>query len=327
VSSVRCADCAEPLPLKRRLLGRKRCDTCETAHAAEQEAERQRLHREHEAAVAEYREVVGQLAPGVDLHRLARRVDAAREATPLQAEEVERLEAEALSELIELVKTDGVVSSAEDAFVAEAVKKLGLRWLPEQARGYQIAALESGFVMRDPSPAIVIKRGEVAHLHIAAERLELKVEHELRWQSAGGEVPVGQEGLRAVLEGGRGKLVETSRSMQAVDRGSLSVTSQRVVFAGTAEAQEFALGQLLGVRVFSNGLGLQIANRNEVPTFRTRPGDSQLAAATALTAAQRLVGTLPQPPAIPVPTAELGELPSLLKRSGFSEETTGPESQ
>jgi hypothetical protein len=66
--------------------------------------------------------------------------------------------------------------------------------------------------------------------------------------------------------------------MAVADSGTLSVTSQGIVFAGSRTALEFPLDKLIGIRAFSDAIGLQIANRATEPIFRLPAG--ALAAAT-----------------------------------------------
>jgi hypothetical protein len=316
--AAECVDCAEPLPLMRRLLGKERCETCEQKHADELRRERQEQEAQYNAAVAEYREVVEQLEPGTDLQVITARIEEAMRITPLAPPEVERLNSEALSGFIARARGDGVISPGEDKFMAQAVQLLGLRFTPEQYRDYMVAALESGLVIHDPQPQIGVPNpDEVPHWHIAAELLEQHVETELQWTSVAPSVPVGEGGVRAQFEAGRGRFVETGRSVRVADRGVLSVTSQRTVFSGNTSTFEYPHQRLLGARLFTDGVGLQIVNRQQMPTFRTGPMVNEITAAVVLTAAQRVKGTLVQKPWTEVARKSLPAMPALLQGTGY----------
>ena len=325
-----CIDCGKSLPLRRRLLGRARCEVCEARFNKEEAARIAREHAEHQRAVEEYREAVDQLQPGVDVDVVAARIQEAMKQTPLGKTEIDQLNSEAISHFIEQAASDGVLTPGEDQFLDLATRLPGVEINWDQFRDWVMASLESGIVLRSPGPAkLILRADEILHLQANVELLERQVNQEMRWVSQGLSIPVGHSGVRYRINQGRGHLVTTGTTIQVADRGALVVTSERVAFAGANGAMEFPYRRVLGVRLLADAVGLQIANRQSVPMFRTGSGWNEVTAMAIVVSAQRAMGSFTHPPWREAPPSPTPPLPRMLVSSGYrdpggSQATSGP---
>jgi hypothetical protein len=325
--AANCIDCAEPLPLKRRLLGKDRCELCQTNFEREEAERRAEEQAAFEEAEAEYREVVAQLQPGLDLNVMGARVREAMQITRLAPAEVQRLNSEAISLYIERAQADDVISPGEDRFLAAALRALSTKPTLDQWADYSVSAIESGLMFRDPEPQIQLKQDEIAHWHSQVEFLKRNVHKEARWTSHGVSLPVGDTGIRYRISQGRGRMVTTGTTIDVDDRGVLSITSQRIVFTGGHQTKSWGLHRLLGVQLMADGVGLQIENLQSLPMFKTGLHVNEVIGALAIAAAQNANGTrqlrrLPTTGARPAPP-----LPRLLERHGYRDPDSPPQDE
>lgn len=319
--AARCADCAEKLSLTRRLLDRDRCEDCEERHEQEEQRAREARQAAYEEAVAEYDEVLDQLRPGADLDVVLPRIRRAAEVTPLAKSEVQELHAQALSDFLAQLIHDDVLTKHEEILLATVGEALDARLTPAEAQRYIIAACNAGLMPRDRDPQILLNQGEVAYWRTAAALLSKHVIKEYRTDFHSLSVPIGKSGVRYRGGYSRGRQVVVGTRIEAADHGWLSATNQRIVFAGREQTMEFPLHRLVGLNVFGDGIGLQIANRQSVPTFRTGAGNNDLMAAviTAATALDR--GTFVAPATVASASLPTPAIPKLLAERGFADAT------
>lgn len=323
--TARCVDCAEQLSLGRRLLGHHRCLECEAKHEEEERKARADQTAAYHEAVTEYEEVLDQIRVGVDLTVVLPRVHRAAEVTPLAKSEVAKLHQQALSDFFTQLVEDDVITTQEDVFLGGVGQVLGVQLSAGESQRYIVAACNAAVMPHDLQPQILLNQGETPYWRTSAALLTEEVIKEYRTNFQSLSIPIGNTGMRYRAGQARGRQVVVGTRIAVADSGWLSVTSQRIVFSGKNQVMEFPLHRLVGLNVFGDGLGLQIANRKSVPTFRTGAGVNEVIAAVINTAAQLDRGTFvpPQialagPPSVPL-------LPKLLARHGFADNSPVPQ--
>jgi hypothetical protein len=94
-----------------------------------------------------------------------------------------------------------------------------------------VARVNDGRMPQLDNPQILLKRGETAHLALAAQLLNEVVDREFRGGSRGVSFRIAP-GVRYRVGSFRGHSVVTGSYMQAIDSGTLTITSQRAVYTG-----------------------------------------------------------------------------------------------
>jgi hypothetical protein len=84
------------------------------------------------------------------------------------------------------------------------------------------------------------------------------------------------------------ELRQLGRNVAIVESGILSVTSQRMIFSGQSEMEESLYTRLEFVRIFTNGLGISVSNRQHVGTYRLLDASGEVVAAVINAAAQKV---------------------------------------
>jgi hypothetical protein len=293
-------DCGRPLSLGRRLLGKHRCRDCEAAHDARVREELARKEAEHDRALRDYAAVAGALRLGVDLDVALDRIDAAARSSALPSDELAHVNETALSVYVDEALADDIITPEENALIAHAAERLGVRLGPAQWAKYSVAASNAGILPRVAQPRILLNADEADLIEAQVALLTERVITERRTTYNSISVPIGSSGIRYRTGQARGRTVVVGTRTEVADRGVLAVTSDRVVFAGASQVMEFPHHRLVGVRVFGDGLGLQIANRKSVPTFRTGAPMNDILAAVLGTAVAMSRGTFVPPVVAPV---------------------------
>lgn len=316
-----CCDCGERISLGRRLLGRDRCSTCQTAIDEARMAEQERMRAQREADMAAFAEVLDQLVYGVDLDVVLPRIERARQLTPLDATDVDEMCVDARAQWIDGALADGLLTHEEDTALARIQNSLGITagLATDLWHEFVIGAVNAGLLPTDPDPVILLNAGEHAVQKFSAGLLSKKVITEYRLDYNSVSIPLGKSGVRYRTGSARGRTVEVGTRVEVADTGWLTITSQRVVFAGGAQSMEFPLKRVLGVRLFEDGIGLQIANRQSVPTFRTGRGANEVFAAVLSTVVGQDRGTFVKPVADAMPVVAPGPVPELLASAGYAD--------
>ncbi len=328
-----CIDCAEKLPIGRRLLGFERCKECEAQYQRELVAERERRERVDERAKAQRREqieafwdVLGQLRYGAPLSIVLPRIEAAGEISGLAELDVLALKREAFQDYVDEALADDVVDPSENLGMGEIARTLGVglgggrsKRTRSLLRRYRIACCNSGLMPRVEKPRIFLKQDETAYHSDFVSIVKETVRREFETISHSVSFPLGH-GIRYRSGYARSRPIVVGREITVEDSGQLVVTSQRVVFAGAKQVIEVPYRRLVGLQVGSISLGLQIANRKSVPTFRMEQGNSEVAAAVINAAAQFSQGTfVAAQPSAPIPTLPPPPLPAMLAETGWSD--------
>jgi hypothetical protein len=141
-----------------------------------------------------------------------------------------------------------------------------------------IAAANAGRLPQLASAHLLTKKGEVVHYEDGANLMKEVVLREFRAGYSGFSFPLGH-GVRFRTGGARGHSVVVGTKLEVADNGYLTVTSQRVVFAGARKSIEIPFAKLLSVDVFSDGIALHAANRQNTPLFQLEQGAGEVVAA------------------------------------------------
>jgi hypothetical protein len=152
-----------------------------------------------------------------------------------------------------------------------SVDRLAVELAPYRSALF-IAMVNDGRLPAIEDPDIMLKRGEVVHLQEDAALLKQVVHREFQAGSRGMSFRV-MKGVSYRVGATRGRVVETGRSWETDDVGTLSVTSQRLVFAGASRTVECAYPKLIDLDVYSDGIGIHVSNRQKPTVLRVRDGN------------------------------------------------------
>jgi len=81
------------------------------------------------------------------------------------------------------------------------------------------------------------------------------------------------KGVRFNTGAVRGSMVPVGTEIQVADTGILSVTNKRAVFLGDKKTQEYKYDKLVGMKLFSDAITLQVSNRQNATTLGTPSPD------------------------------------------------------
>jgi hypothetical protein len=70
----------------------------------------------------------------------------------------------------------------------------------------------------------------------------------------------------------RGQSVVVGTSIENVDTGVLAVTSQRTLFSGSQKTVECKDSKLVGLQVYTDGIAIDVSNRQNASMFRVEDG-------------------------------------------------------
>ena len=127
------------------------------------------------------------------------------------------------------------------------------------------ATLQQGF----PSSDIILNDREDVFATVSNTSLveDLRGKGTYRRHTLGVPIPVGPIGGHSVCYragASKGHYVKGALHPEAIDRGKLVVTNQRVVFVGTNKTIECLFSKLVGANIDSGNLFLSVANREKV---------------------------------------------------------------
>lgn len=113
----------------------------------------------------------------------------------------------------------------------------------------------------------MLKRGEEAYGSFSVSLLKEHAIREFRAGTSSVSIPLGH-GVRYRIGGIRGRSVVVGTEQLVEDTGLLTVTNQRVVFTGRAKTLEFRNDRLIGLEQFTDGLRLNVSNRQTASLFK-----------------------------------------------------------
>jgi len=92
---------------------------------------------------------------------------------------------------------------------------------------------------------------------------------EFRGGSQSVSIPLGGR-VRYRVGGVRGRSVVVGTELVVQDVGTLTVTNQRAMFTGRTKTLEFRNDRLVGLEQFTDGLRLNVSNRQTASLFKIR---------------------------------------------------------
>lgn len=224
----------------------------------------------------DYQETLRQVANG-DAARLP---ELKQLSAGLPAERTRKLNEAAAARFVEVVLADEVLSPSEEERLAAILN--GLRMGPQDL---QKLGLEDRLALakaNDGRPPIIndseliAQPGELVHAEVPAGLLkEVAIR---QWRGGGSGVSFRiAKGVRINTGAVRGRSEVVGTEVQVADVGTLSVTNQRIVFLGERKTIESKYSKLVGLKVYTDAVGISVTNRQNASTFRV--GDGPLLAA------------------------------------------------
>lgn len=149
-----------------------------------------------------------------------------------------------------------------------------------------IAGVNDGRLPVLPKAAvhIVAKGTETVHAEWPAQLMKEVAIREFRGGSSGVSIPLGF-GVRYRTSSVRGRSVVVGQQLVPEDAGVFAVTSTRSVFVGNKKTLEFRHDKLIGLQQFSDGLRLNVSNRQRASLIKIPASESPLLAGALITAA------------------------------------------
>jgi hypothetical protein len=144
-----------------------------------------------------------------------------------------------------------------------------------------IARINDGRCPRLEAPPLITKKGEEAFASFNVALMKELTLREFRGGSQSVSIPIGL-GMRYRVGGVRGRSVIVGTQLVPEDTGALVLTSIRAVFIGQKKSLEFRHDRLLGLQQFTDGLRINVSNRQAASLLRFAPGQSPSIAAAIL---------------------------------------------
>ncbi len=181
-----------------------------------------------------------------------------------------------VAEVVFDIASDDVITAEEESRLDRVMTALEVSAADLRSRrrdaadALAIASINSGRMPAEENPPILLKRGEQAYVAFQVELVRERAVREFRGGSQGVSIPIGM-GVRYRVGNVRGRSVVVGTELATVDRGALVITTQRAVFAGSVKTLEFRYDKLVGLQTFTDGLGLNVTNRQAASVFRFDP--------------------------------------------------------
>jgi hypothetical protein len=147
-----------------------------------------------------------------------------------------------------------------------------------------IARMNDGRLNVIEAPHVMTKKDELVHLETAAQLMKETAVREWRGGTSGFSFRVAK-GVSYRTGAIRGRSVVVGTELKAVDSGILAVTSRRVAYMGN-KTMEMQFSKLMNIEVFSDGVRIQVSNRQNAPLFKLDEGLGEVVAATVNAAMQ-----------------------------------------
>jgi len=146
-----------------------------------------------------------------------------------------------------------------------------------------VARMNAGRLPMVLSPELALRAGEVAYVEVPATLVRESSRNAGRGLT-GFKFKIAR-GTPYPAAGFRGRTLRSGGGVDDVDRGRLTITSQRAVFKGRQENVEAFYVNLLSLNTFDDGIQLHLSDRRNAPIFKV--ADGHLVAAALSTAVQR----------------------------------------
>lgn len=189
------------------------------------------------------------------------------------------------------VLTDDVLTEKKETDIAQLSFALGIQqWGVDLARRnfalfeeFMVARINDGRPVENANAPLMTQPGETAfYPTFAVALMKEVVDRELRGGSSGVSIHIAK-GVNYRVGQIRARSVVVGSHLEAQDSGDLVVTDRRAVFMGNKKTLEFRRDRLVGLGQYTDGLRLNVSNRQTASLFRFAQGSSPTIAAALLT--------------------------------------------
>jgi Domain of unknown function (DUF4429) len=194
---------------------------------------------------------------------------------------------EVFASAIRQVGADDVMTVEEEGHLVALAGALGLSFgelsskVPTAFEELVVCRINDGRPPTMSNPPIIAKRGEATYGSFAVGLMKEVVRREFRGGSSGVSIPIGF-GMRYRTGSARGRSVVVGTDLVAEDTGVLVVTSTRSVFTGAKKTLEFRNDRLVAMQQYTDGLRLNVSNRQTASLFKFGEGSSPTIAAALI---------------------------------------------
>jgi hypothetical protein len=251
-------------------LGKTTCSHCRAEVGAEIEAARKR-----------YAELVDGVSKGtMALEPALVELAGVSTRTGLKPNELTRIYKQALTDIVQRLLADEVLTVDEEAEFTKAMGALGLSTEDLNRLDQQliiklvVAKANAGRLdeLADESVNLMRKRGEVVYIEMPVELMKEVTKREYVGAYGGLSFRIAK-GVRFHTGGVRGHSEVVGTELQVADAGLLAITSQRLAFMGARKTMEMPYTKLLGLNVFSDAIRFHLSNRQNAPLFKVMSGE------------------------------------------------------
>ena len=191
----------------------------------------------------------------------------------------EKKRMEVLQFAIRATIQDDILSGVEENHLNHMLYALGVQLSslqdkdPELWEELYIARINAGRLPQVGNPGSVMRQGEIAHGAFEVALMKEVTVRGWRGRSSGVSVRIGF-GMRYRVGSTRGRSVVVGTELVAADSGLLVVTSTRSLFAGSKKTLEFRHDRLVGLQQFTDGMRLNVSNRQTASLLKFAKGSS-----------------------------------------------------
>ncbi len=276
---MKCSTCARSLGPVGLITGRSSCDDCKHELAQRE----QELAAQRSAARTQYAAMLGEYTSAdVVTIDTARRSEIGQVAQTLSADDRRQLQREAFGTWASRLLADDILSVEEEATWNDVTELLDLPMtvlideFSEVWHRLIIARINDGRLPVTEAPSVLTKRNEVVHAEFPASLLKEVAVREYQAGHQGVSFRV-MKGVRFHTGGTRGRSVVVGSQFRVEDAGTLSITSQRLVFTGEKKAMEMPYSKMLDFDGYSDGVRIHLSNRQNSPLFQIEKGELAVA--------------------------------------------------
>jgi hypothetical protein len=255
----------------------------ESEERREQERERKE-HARREAARAA--DLAKSLRPSGNLWTSVGDLERALTEANLRPRQSQRLRTLAMNTYCEEALADDILTVSEERQLDELLKRLDVEPTRDLTIRLVLAGVNDGRLPVASDVPIILRTNEKAHLCLGAGLIGDVTRTRYRGGSRGVSVPIGL-GIRVRTGSYSGRAVSRTTA-EVVDRGTLVVTSERVVFVGGKNTIEMALKRLVSLNAGSNEVQFHVSNRQKASTLRIDRKLTDVVAAVVAQAAARV---------------------------------------
>jgi hypothetical protein len=174
---------------------------------------------------------------------------------------------EAVESRIDTALADDILTPDEQAGVDRLIEQGGFTWWTDVAthnhplvERFIVAKANDGRLEVMPKSFLMVGADEVVHLETPAAVMTEQVLREFKGGSRGVSVPIGH-GARVRTGSFRGHSVVVGTQTVASDIGTMTISSKRLVFAGSKSTIEIRMAKPIDVKAFTDGVQIHSSNR------------------------------------------------------------------